>query len=699
MAVTINTYYSERSLEGVRPSNPSTPDGIIPPVVNPPGSGFTTVFTRLGDVNDSDYVGKNGFVPVVTGENGLTLQPIPQIAENGLISGGVVQWTGSGYIFNISSAFYRIGNDPYQTDPTQKTLSAPDATFDRIDVFAVDINNAVVVIEGTPSATPVKPQIDPLTELELTSVIVTAATTEPILTEELIYAENIEWAGTSAGTGTVNFASTNDPYDGTVSVETTDIQNGFFILFNNGSTIDITDYQTLGFQIKLKQALNPGQNLSLVFYDGSANPASNQIQVLLDKNSTDYQFIGVVLSNINFLTNDIQYLRLSFIRTKGTPVYSGYFLDEVRLEGGINPPVTVNSFLSLSDTPQTYVGQGGKTVSVKADESGLEFVTGGGGSSTFLDLTDTPSTYVSQAGLFPRVNVGETALEFDSVSPYDLDQEGASDGQVLTWVSTNSRYEPVTPSGGGSSPWTTATGFIYRDNPVQIGKTTASDGGSTNNVTFLVQSKFDSSQYRMVKYLSLAGDELFYLRDDGISFHSAGIGYGVEGLSNVSSRYRSNDDTGSSASIRAENQSGDVKFQVDGDTAYFGTTCPVGFHKSNPLTNFSITVQSQSSGGGTIAFYTFAGSLQALIDNSMHWRSSGGAYFGRQSNSTLTTNRVVMRGIGTGTTNTLLLEDSAGTDNVAFLDNGRVKFLRLPTSSAGLATGDLWNDSGTIKIV
>lgn len=34
------------------------------------------------------------------------------------------------------------------------------------------------------------------------------------------------------------------------------------------------------------------------------------------------------------------------------------------------------------------------------------------GSSTFLDLTDTPSSYVGQAGKVPVVNVGETALEF-----------------------------------------------------------------------------------------------------------------------------------------------------------------------------------------------------------------------------------------------------------------------------------------------
>lgn len=37
------------------------------------------------------------------------------------------------------------------------------------------------------------------------------------------------------------------------------------------------------------------------------------------------------------------------------------------------------SFTTLDDTPSTYAGEGGKVVAVKGDESGLEFITGGGG--------------------------------------------------------------------------------------------------------------------------------------------------------------------------------------------------------------------------------------------------------------------------------------------------------------------------------
>jgi len=31
--------------------------------------------------------------------------------------------------------------------------------------------------------------------------------------------------------------------------------------------------------------------------------------------------------------------------------------------------------------------------------------------------------------------------------------------------------------------------------------------------------------------------------------------------------------------------------------------------------------------------------------------------------------------------------------------DGKINFSSLPTSSAGLSTGDIWNDGGTLKIV
>jgi hypothetical protein len=52
---------------------------------------------------------------------------------------------------------------------------------------------------------------------------------------------------------------------------------------------------------------------------------------------------------------------------------------------------TTKTFLGLTDTPDSYVGQAGKKVKVKADESGLEFVPDTGGGITCADLPNCPT--------------------------------------------------------------------------------------------------------------------------------------------------------------------------------------------------------------------------------------------------------------------------------------------------------------------
>lgn len=457
MAKVQGTFYTaERLRRGTSPvSPPYAEDEGQPYPINPPGSNVPSYIT-LSDTKDGNYLGKNGFVPVVTTENGLKLEPLPQVAENGLISGGIVQWSGVGYIFNVSGAFYRIGGVLYESPAVQITLDAPDATNNRIDVFAVDINSVALDITGTPDPSPVKPQIDPSTQLELTSVIVTAASTEPTLTEEVIYDENIEWTGSSTGTGTANFASAVDPYQGTVSVEVTNIQNAFYIEFDNGSTIDISGFQTLGFQLKLKSAMPANQNLIGILIDGSGNPASSSFSLSFDKLSTDYQFVGVVLSGLAIVEPNIRYLRIVYIRTSGSVTHSGYFLDILKMEGGINPPVTANNFLNLTDTPSSYVGQASKVVSVKADETGLEFTTVSGGGISGSGTANEIAYFTAP-----------TAIASLPVATYPSLTELAYVKGVTSSIQTQLNAL--------GSKWTLSGSDIYRNSKVTVGDTTIID--------------------------------------------------------------------------------------------------------------------------------------------------------------------------------------------------------------------------------
>jgi hypothetical protein len=84
-----------------------------------------------------------------------------------------------------------------------------------------------------------------------------------------------------------------------------------------------------------------------------------------------------------------------------------------QLPDGIGGGVT--QFIGLTDTPNSYSGQTGKSVRVNVTETGLEYYTPSevGSTISFLDLIDTPSSYTSNSLRLLRVNAGANAIEYD----------------------------------------------------------------------------------------------------------------------------------------------------------------------------------------------------------------------------------------------------------------------------------------------
>ena len=82
------------------------------------------------------------------------------------------------------------------------------------------------------------------------------------------------------------------------------------------------------------------------------------------------------------------------------------------IDGGI-------SFLTLSDTPDTYKNQAGKTPVVNAEEDGLIFKTIV--PAKFTGLSDCPSSYKNAANKFVRVKSDHSGLEFVNVAEGEVE--------------------------------------------------------------------------------------------------------------------------------------------------------------------------------------------------------------------------------------------------------------------------------------
>jgi hypothetical protein len=350
-----------------------------PVPVNPDGPIGASSYLSLTDT-ESSYVGQDGKVPIVDElNNRLIFGTLPTSGLIRLISGGIVQWSGSGFVFNVSRAIAEFNGfyvDTLVGDII--TLDPADTVNDRIDVIFVDIDGNFGKITGTPAVSPVKPQVEPLTQIELTSIIVQANATTPIdTTTETVYDENTEWTVSFVGTGTGVSNSAVNPYEGSVSIETTTISQNYLIRFDNGTDYNIEGGSTLGMFLNLKGVVFSAQELTAQWLDASNNPLGNEVILSFDKNLVGtYQFVAVAIGSFGLNTNLVRKLQIAFRRTRGATTQAGFFLDLVKIQGGVTVPPIASDFLSLTDTPNSYLGQAGNFLSVNSGENGLQFVSG-----------------------------------------------------------------------------------------------------------------------------------------------------------------------------------------------------------------------------------------------------------------------------------------------------------------------------------
>lgn len=152
---------------------------------------------------------------------------------------------------------------------------------------------------------------------------------------------------------------------------------------------------------------------------------------------------------------------------------------------GINGGAT--SFLDLTDTPDSYAGDGQKFVKVKATEDGLEFVAGSGLEVAWGDITGTLSDQTDlQDELDDKANIeldnlGVTAINasllFDTDATYDIGSSTVGINDLHLGAAGVINFD-----GGDVTITHTANTLTFAGGTIALGTATAT-GGITGNLT------------------------------------------------------------------------------------------------------------------------------------------------------------------------------------------------------------------------
>lgn len=269
-------------------------------------------------------------------KNGVTYDITEIPKSSGRIEGGDVSWVEL-LKFDVSAAAYYLEGILYTTESARAILDAADALLPRIDIIIIDNTETVSVITGVPNANPQKPTVDPVTQIELTNILVPAGATAPglTITQEIIYNENAEWVGSSSGV-TVDFADVAQPYDKTVATLVGTLTNNDTITYTKSATsVAHESFENFIFNIRLNATVANQHNLYVRWLEDGVS-VSNEVRVPLNKsNITSYQNINMSLSLWTWNQNNVDAVQFRWSRSGGAVSHAGFYLDLLKLEKGI----------------------------------------------------------------------------------------------------------------------------------------------------------------------------------------------------------------------------------------------------------------------------------------------------------------------------------------------------------------------------
>lgn len=307
-----------------------------------------------------------GYIPIAQSSSAASWQvpPTPPVSgyqPNQALNGCGVHYL-SGLTFRVGACTYTINGVTYSSVITDLTLTAADATLDRIDMIAVDITGVALVVDGTAAATPSQPTVDPATQLALTYVTVAAAAVIPSnFTTDNLYDEGAEWSLAVSANLTAN--STNNPYHLTKDIEATAavLTRQFTLVKPAAGTVDLANRNALVFYIRSKAAWPVGASgataarfLSIFWQNGGTQMGS---QVVLRDGvfgfsssiTTAYQQISIPTSLFGANGLPVTTLRVVVSGPAGTSSI-GFYIDQVDLQSGVGTPALPTTVMNFKGT-------------------------------------------------------------------------------------------------------------------------------------------------------------------------------------------------------------------------------------------------------------------------------------------------------------------------------------------------------------
>jgi hypothetical protein len=386
------------------------------------GNNYPTSLTFDTDTGDLtiERVGLTDLVENLDGRYALVNNTLDD-----LISGGIVTWEG-GLDFTMSEAVAYIDGVIVEGVEQSLTLDAADPTNPRFDVLVLDDTGTFTKITGVAAADPSEPQIDPSTQLYLTTVLVGAGATTPTgVSTVIVYDENTEWTASSAGTVSVNFNNTTNPSNGTKSAAVASWSSGATLVFTNSTTVNTGDVNSFSLRVWLTANLSKSQNLSIQFFNG-ATAVSLQQPIAISKTTTGaYQ---------TFSLAEIDWTGAVFDRVKillGGNNSNVLYIDEIRYQTGISQPSgteidpTVHPLIkaiptSIDATTNKYLNWNGSAYVKKqvaySEVSGTPTLADVATSGDYNDLDNLPTPYTDADA---RAAISLTTTGTSGAATYD----------------------------------------------------------------------------------------------------------------------------------------------------------------------------------------------------------------------------------------------------------------------------------------